>query len=189
MPTDIPTTISEPTPEHQPAPQAHKTDIREKIAFGLAIAVSTIFFTAALVASTNFGVQIPTCVTTVQPFTEGKIIESKNTADKRIEVQAVAKMWVFDMGDDNAGELRIPVGSEVNLYLTSSDVVHGFHIEGRNVNLMAIPGAVNNLTIRFDHAGTYPIICHEYCGIQHQAMAGVIKVLPTEEYNKIFEGL
>lgn len=184
MPTESPELM----PEHLPAPIPHKADIREKIALGLALVLSTTFFTAALVASTNFGVQIPTCVTNVPPFTEGKIIESKNRGDKRIEVHAVAKMWLFDMGDDNAGELRIPEGCEVNLFLTSNDVVHGFHIEGKNVNLMAVPGAVNNLAIRFDKAGDYRVVCHEYCGVQHQAMAAVIKVLPDAEYNKLFEG-
>jgi cytochrome c oxidase subunit 2 len=159
-------------------------DKMEKIAIALAGGLVTTFFGAVLIASTQYNVGVPTCVTTLPPFKESKIIEGKN---KKIEVHAIAKMWAFDMGDTNIGELRVPEGAEVNFFLVSTDVVHGFHIEGTNVNMMAIPGAVNNLKARFDKAGNYTIICHEYCGVQHQAMAGMVKVMTNAEYQKAMQ--
>ncbi len=159
-------------------------DPLEKIAIGLALSMMTVFFSAVVFASAGLGVGVPTCVTNLPPFAEGKIIRGSG---KNIEVHAVAKMWMFDMGDANIGELRVPEGTEVNLYLASGDVVHGFHIEGKNVNLMAVPGAVNNTKVMFDKIGEYKIVCHEYCGIQHQMMAGVIKVMPEAEYNKTMQ--
>ena len=77
-------------------------------------------------------------------------------------------------------EIFIPVGSEVDFYLTSRDVVHGFNIAPKNVNMMAVYGAINKTTVKFDKPGVYDIVCHEYCGIGHQTMrAQVIVNYPT----------
>jgi cytochrome c oxidase subunit 2 len=64
----------------------------------------------------------------------------------------------------------------VYIYLTSGDVIHGFQIDGTNVNLMAIPGTVAYARVKFDKPGVYHMVCHEYCGIGHQDMATKIIV-------------
>jgi cytochrome c oxidase subunit 2 len=87
------------------------------------------------------------------------------------QVYYVAKMWSFE-----PAEVKLPVGSEVDLYLTSGDVVHGFHIWEKNINMMAVYGSVNKTTLTFDKPGVYKITCHEYCGAQHQMMQGEIIV-------------
>ena len=45
--------------------------------------------------------------------------------------------------------------------------MHGFKLEGTNVNMMVIPGQVSSLTYRFDTPGEYNWVCHEYCGTGH----------------------
>jgi cytochrome c oxidase subunit 2 len=82
-------------------------------------------------------------------------------------VHMVAKMWAFD-----PPEVRLPPGADVDLYLSALDVTHGMYVEHTDVNLMAVPGAVNAARVRFDHEGEYPVICHEYCGLGHQNMMG-----------------
>jgi cytochrome c oxidase subunit 2 len=57
-------------------------------------------------------------------------------------------------------------------------VIHGFKIENTNVNVMLLPGQVSKVTAHFDKPGTYVFICHEYCGIGHQAMSGKLIVEP-----------
>ena len=95
--------------------------------------------------------------------------------DKTYQVYAVAKMWQFE-----PSQIYIPVGSEVDFFLTSKDVVHGFNIANKNVNLMAVYGNINKTTVKFDKAGVYKITCHEYCGVGHQNMqAEVIVNTPT----------
>ena len=84
---------------------------------------------------------------------------------------AVAQMWQF-----LPAEIYIPVGSEVDFYLTSKDVVHGFNIAEKNVNMMAIYGNLNKTTVRFDKPGVYNIVCHEYCGVGHQNMRAQVIV-------------
>jgi cytochrome c oxidase subunit 2 len=82
-------------------------------------------------------------------------------------------MWSFD-----PPLIEVPMGSILNIYLASADVQHGFQILGTNVNLMAIPGAINYAKVRMLNVGNFPIVCHEYCGAGHQAMSGMIKVIP-----------
>lgn len=148
-------------------------DAKEKLAIGGAIALMTLFFGAVVLATTGFGITVPDCVTDRKPFEESAIIK---VGPNHYEVHSIARMWSFD-----PYEIEIPPGSEVDLYLTSADVVHGFHVDNKNVNLMAVPGQVNYTKVRFDKEGEYRIVCHEYCGIGHQNMASVIKVKPITE--------
>jgi cytochrome c oxidase subunit 2 len=71
----------------------------------------------------------------------------------------------------------------VTFYITSADVVHGFNLVGTNVNSMAIPGQVAELTVQFDEPKEYGIVCHEYCGAAHHDMAGVLRVVPESEFS------
>ncbi|MDR0792616.1 MAG: cytochrome c oxidase subunit II [Chitinophagaceae bacterium] len=91
----------------------------------------------------------------------------KKITDSTYEVYIVTQMWSF--GPD---VITLPAGSEVNLYVTSKDVVHGFDIDKKGVNLMAIPGALSSATVKFSEPGIYRVVCHEYCGIGHQNMQG-----------------
>jgi cytochrome c oxidase subunit 2 len=91
--------------------------------------------------------------------------------DKTYQVFMVAKMWSFE-----PAKIYVPVGSDVDFFLTSQDVVHGFNIAERNVNLMAVYGNVGQATVHFDKPGVYKILCHEYCGIGHQFMEGEVIV-------------
>ena len=75
-----------------------------------------------------------------------------------------------------AGRNLDPPGSTADIYLSTADVTHGMQIVGTNVNLMAVPGAVNYARVKFDKAGDYLVVCNEYCGIQHHNMAARIHV-------------
>lgn len=103
-------------------------------------------------------------------FDQGGVRE---VAPKRYEVYMLARTWLF-----TPNEIHVPAGSTVTFYATSKDVIHGFKIKNTNVNVMLLPGQVTKVTARFDKPGTYLFICHEYCGIGHQAMSGKIIVEP-----------
>lgn len=91
--------------------------------------------------------------------------------DQTYRVFVVARMWNFE-----PNKIYIPTGSTVDFFITSLDVVHGFNIAGKNINLMAIFGAVGKSTVIFDKPGVYKIVCHEYCGIGHESMSGEVIV-------------
>lgn len=144
-------------------------DRAERLVLSLASVLLLVFLSATVFAVVRFDIGLPTCITSMEPFDAGEVIEH---TDDRFEVHYLAMMWDFEPDD-----VEIPRGATVDLYLTSDDVIHGFQILGTNVNLMAVPGTVNYKRVRFDTPGEYRVVCHEYCGVDHHAMAATITVL------------
>ncbi len=137
------------------------------------IAIAAFVFLLAITGAIGlsvrlFGVGLPTCLTDVRPFLDGKVVEQ---SPKHYEIHYVARMWRFD-----PPEISIVPGSTADIYLSAADVTHGVQIARTNFNLMAVPGAVNYARVKFDEPGDYLIYCNEYCGTAHHNMAGVIHV-------------
>lgn len=139
------------------------------------VLVASLLFAGAMLAliayaAVRLGISVPGCVTSVKPFADGALIQ---VAPGRYEAHVVSKMFSF-----RPSPLKVPRGAVVDFYLTSRDVVHGFYIDGTDVNLMAIPNTVNYARTRFDRPGKYQVICHEFCGAGHHDMVGVVEVTP-----------
>jgi len=113
----------------------------------------------------------PTGSQTVDPAKYSISPGLNKTGPDTYDAYYVAKAFTFQPND-----LKIPVNSTVHFYVTSADVVHGFFVPHTDLNMMAVPGWVNNETHRFTKKGTYLLLCHEYCGIGHQDMFAKIEV-------------
>ena len=141
--------------------------IEQKVILWSGVLLTT-FLASLLYAMKAKKIDLPECV----PYN----VAFKNPHFKQIdsatyELFAVAKMWSFE-----PSEMTIPAGSDVDIYLTSKDVVHGFLIEKKALNMMAVPGAIGKQTVHFENPGVYKIVCHEYCGVGHQNMQAEIIV-------------
>ncbi len=68
---------------------------------------------------------------------------------------------------------------------TSGDVVHGFLIEGSNVNTMLVPGYISTISTRFDAEAEHAMPCHEFCGMGHEGMWGRVKVIDKAAFTKL----
>jgi cytochrome c oxidase subunit 2 len=137
-------------------------DNSEKKVLVVTLTLIGLFVFSLLYAKRKYKTDLPDCLPYNKTYTIPKI---EQLAPHTYQVFAVAQMWQFQ-----PSEMYIPVGSEVDFFVTSRDVVHGFNIAQKNVNMMAVPGAINKTTVKFDKPGVYDIICHEYCGIGHQNM-------------------
>ena len=87
------------------------------------------------------------------------------------ELYIVASTWQYD-----PSEVEVPKGSQVTLFLTSIDVIHGFKVFDTTLNGMIIPGQITKLEYTFNRPGTFAFYCHEYCGALHHTMIGQIVV-------------
>ena len=67
-------------------------------------------------------------------------------------------------------------------------MVHGFLIDGTNVNTMLVPGYVSTVTTRFDKPGEHLMPCHEFCGVGHEGMWGNVKVIDKAEFAQLAAG-
>jgi len=130
-------------------------DKSEKRVVGITLLVIGLFVFSLLYAKGKYKSDVPECLPYDKAYSEPKI---NKLDEKTYQVFSVASMWQFQ-----PAEIYIPVGSEVDFYLTSKDVTHGFNISEKNVNMMAVYGAINKTTVKFDKPGVYDIVCHEYC--------------------------
>lgn len=145
-----------------------RIDKFEKNAMFITLALIGLFVFSLLYAKNRYKSDVPECLPYDKAYAEPRINKIDSTT---YEVFVVAQMWQFQ-----PSEIYIPVGSEVDFYLTSKDVVHGFNIAQKNVNMMAVYGAINKTTVKFDKPGVYDIVCHEYCGVGHQNMRAQVIV-------------
>lgn len=140
---------------------------------GRIIAISTAFvltlFGLAMLALNLFHVGLPTCLADIKPFQKGELITHSPT---HFELHYVARMWKFE-----PEEVMLPVGSTVDMYVSTADVTHGLILLGTNLNLMVVPGVVNYARVHFDRPGVYRVLCHEFCGTGHERMTGQLRVV------------
>lgn len=143
-------------------------DKAERKVILVALSVSAVHLLLIAVAVVYLKILVPTCQPNEKLFERGSL---RSIAPNRIEVHYLAKMWNFE-----PRKIVIPLGTTVDFFLGSADVVHGFHINNTDVNLMAVPGVINKATHTFAKAGVFHVVCHEYCGMGHQNMNAEIEV-------------
>ena len=75
-------------------------------------------------------------------------------------------------------QLVLKAGNTYRIWISSTDVLHGFSLVGgrQNLNFEVVPEHAFGLTLKPEKPGTYLIICNEYCGLGHQEMRGQIVV-------------
>ncbi|MFQ5556852.1 MAG: cytochrome c oxidase subunit II, partial [Acidimicrobiales bacterium] len=69
-----------------------------------------------------------------------------------------------------SGQMVIPVGQEVELLVTSRDVIHSHWIPALNGKRDAVPGRFSPWSIEADDPGVYFGQCTEFCGLSHSRM-------------------
>ncbi len=74
--------------------------------------------------------------------------------------------------------LRVQRGDTVTIHLESLDAVHGFFIDGYDVNIQAEPGKSADVTFVADREGKFKVRCSIACGPLHPFMIGELQVAP-----------
>jgi heme/copper-type cytochrome/quinol oxidase subunit 2 len=77
------------------------------------------------------------------------------------------------------GELQINPGDRVTVELISTDVVHGFSLDGYDFELKADPGQMATGTFVADQAGVFRFRCSVACGNLHPFMLGKLQIGPN----------
>jgi cytochrome c oxidase subunit 2 len=148
----------------------------ERLFIWLSVALLVVFLGAVFYAAVLHDIQVPDVAGRVDPATlqETPPFDDPGVQEvgpNRYQVNMVARMWSF-----NPNEIVVPVGSEVSFAVATPDLIHGFRVEGTNINIMVMPGWISAVSHTFDTPGEYRFVCHEYCGVGHQGMFGTIIV-------------
>ena len=110
---------------------------------------------------------------------------AEKPAGEHLTIEVIGHQWWWEYRYPNgvvtATDLHIPVGQDVELRLTSADVIHSYWIPKLNGKKDVIPGRVQFLKLRADRPGVYSGQCVEFCGASHANMrARAVAMMPAE---------
>lgn len=112
-------------------------------------------------------------------------------ADART-VYVVAKQWMWKVehsgGQREINTLHAPIGVPVRLLMTSQDVIHSFYVPAFRVKQDVLPGRYTQLWFTATELGTFPLLCTQFCGLDHARMGGSIVVMRQADYERWLAG-
>jgi cytochrome c oxidase subunit 2 len=163
-----------------------RSELRWAWAVGAVVAV---IFAAIVYAGVAMHRAPPGSVETIDPATLqlGEFAEpnlgTQVGADGRVTVRIVATQFAFVPRCVVA-----PAGRLVTLRVSSPDVIHGLLVVGTNVNTMVVPGYVSEVRTVFARPGDRLMPCHEFCGLGHSQMMGVVRVVKPQDFRPDAKG-
>lgn len=80
--------------------------------------------------------------------------------------------------------IHVNQGDRVHLELESMDVVHGFYLDGYDVQAVAEPGVSAHVAFTADKPGKYRFRCSVNCGSLHPFMIGELIVGPNTPFGR-----
>ena len=148
----------------------------EKAFLWVGAVMLVVFGITLIITSVAMGIQLPGDVDRIDPAQVRQIPPFDNPGVRQVgpneyEVVLIGFAWAFQ-----PREIRVPAGAKVTFLATSTDVIHGLHIEGTRVNMMLMPGQIGRNTYVFDEPGRHLMVCHEFCGSGHHIMSGEVIV-------------
>ena len=120
-----------------------------------------------------------------------------------LQVQVTGHQWWWefeyvDLTDDTgrtlvtANELYIPEDVEVNLTMTSADVIHSFWVPILAGKRDVVPNRISNMTLIADNPTPpdqpHPGQCAEYCGLAHADMRFKVHVRSQADFDSWVDG-
>jgi cytochrome c oxidase subunit 2 len=120
-------------------------------------------------------------------------IETKASDALPVNVTAQQYQWTFNYPQPNgkvvsSKKLIVPVGRQLDLHLTSLDVVHSFWVPEWRIKRDVVPAGPggndidNEVPVTPDRLGTYQVVCTELCGFGHSTMRAFVDVVPPDEF-------
>ena len=76
----------------------------------------------------------------------------------------------------------LPIDTNVQVLITSDDVIHNWAVPSLGMKIDATPGRVNERWVRIDEEGTYYGMCSELCGVNHGFMPIQVEAVSKEAF-------
>jgi len=117
------------------------------------------------------------------------LAETQAIGDSVIEINVIGSQWSwrFEYPDQGivSNELRLPVGKQALLHISSTDVIHSFWVPEFRVKQDALPGGesmIRDLRVTPTRIGQYKVRCAEMCGLQHAYMEAPVIVQSDADF-------
>ena len=118
--------------------------------------------------------------------------------DGPLQIDAIAQQWLWRFeypggrpGDRtfSYGELVVPVDTAVVLNITSTDVLHSWHVPALGGQVQASPGEVVQTWFKADEVGRYGGSSTVFSGTSFPAMRSWVRVVTVPEYQAYVKDL
>ncbi|MFB6194614.1 MAG: cytochrome c oxidase subunit II [Haloplanus sp.] len=168
------------------ADEAHPTKENRKLEITWTVATAVILL---VVGVASYGVLANENVT----FESDEQTVAPESDDVVVHMQAFQWGWQASYPEQNvqisstAPTVVIPKGQDVYFNITSSDVIHSFHVPQLGLKQDAMPGQSNVIKTVPLEEGTYQGYCAQFCGVGHSQMYFKIKVVSQAEYQQFIE--
>lgn len=155
------------------------TEMKWTIAVGVTVGLISVGILWAAIAQfinppSNFELIDPKSLHLSPEFTESNL--GTTISDGQVTTRIVATQFSFVPQC-----VVVPANERVTLRLASPDVIHGILVTGTNVNTMVVPGYVSQVHTVFTKTGDLLMPCHEFCGIGHSQMWGIVRVVARDQ--------
>jgi cytochrome c oxidase subunit 2 len=80
--------------------------------------------------------------------------------------------------------LVVPVGTNIRILVTGTDVMHSWFVPSMGVQEYAVIGRVNESWMNVERPGTYYGQCNQICGVNHPFMPIEIQAVSKEDFTK-----
>ena len=94
-----------------------------------------------------------------------------------LQIDVSAKQFSY-----TPNRIRVNRGDHVVINFATEDVMHGFHLEGYDIDLKAWAGQVQTAEFVATRAGKFRYRCSQTCGPMHPFMVGELIVEPNYLY-------
>ncbi len=104
-----------------------------------------------------------------------------------LEIQVTGQQWNWTTEYKNgvkSSEIVVPVGRDVKIIMTSTDVIHSLYIPSFRIKQDAVPGRYSTLWFKAEKLGEFHVFCTEFCGTSHSGMITKLKVLSEADFEK-----
>jgi len=179
--------MSEETPALHESPGAQFAARVERRWATMAVLIMALFVAVAAFAGIHQASMPQARVETISPtrlHLGGEFVEtnlgSAVEPDGSVTVRAIGQEYSF-----TPECILVPTDTAITFRAATPDVIHGFLIEGTNINTMLVPGYVSVLPARFDKPGEHLMPCHEFCGVGHEGMWARVRVIDKQEFQKL----
>ena len=101
-----------------------------------------------------------------------------------VKVIAQQWNWQFQYPDYlvSSKDLYLPVGAQVDLQMTSLDVIHSFFVPQFRIKQDVLPGRIVDLRITPTVIGQYQAECAQLCGAHHTEMTANVYVVSKADF-------
>lgn len=132
---------------------------------------------------------IPLMAVLVLAYAGAKTLGAIQVIDpSALQVKVTAGQWYWQFAYPDYGvtsnDLYLPVNIQVDLQMTSVDVIHSFWVPEFRVKQDIIPGRTVDLRVTPDLIGNYKVRCSELCGLRHAYMEGPVTVVSQTDFAK-----